>query len=231
MKKLILFACAALIVLASPAAAHVTIQPNEAIIGSFSRFVVRVPNEEPDSPTVKVQVELPPLAFVSFEPKDGWKRTVKMRTLDEPIEAFGQEITEVVGTVTWSGGSIGVGEFDEFGLSANMPAEETSLTFEAVQTYGSGKVVRWVGPPDSGEPAPQLNVFDIGAGEEEGVLATLARLNDEVTSADGGTASESDDQGESEDEDESTLPIVLSGAALVLAALAAGVALTRSSKA
>src|SRR5687768_804442 len=78
--------------LAPAAYGHVTVQPNEAMVGSFSRFVVRVPTER-DVPTIKIKVELPPLAFVSFEPKEGWKRTVEMVELDEPIEVFGEEVT------------------------------------------------------------------------------------------------------------------------------------------
>ena len=55
------------VALAVPASAHVTVQPNEAVAESFSKFVVRVPNEQDDASTVKVQVELPPLAFTSFQ--------------------------------------------------------------------------------------------------------------------------------------------------------------------
>jgi uncharacterized protein len=34
----------------------------------------------------------------------------------------------------------------------------TSLTFKALQTYGNGKVVRWIGPADADNPAPQVKV-------------------------------------------------------------------------
>src|SRR5919106_6948518 len=93
-------------VIADPAFAHVTVQPNEAVAGSFARFVVRVPNERDDASTIKIELQLPPLAFVSFQDVPGWERSVEMVTLDEPIEAFGEELTEVVGTVTWEGGAI-----------------------------------------------------------------------------------------------------------------------------
>ncbi|HET7481888.1 MAG TPA: YcnI family protein, partial [Actinomycetota bacterium] len=122
MKRLIApLAAGILVAMAIPAVAHVTIQPNEAISGSFSRFVVRVPTERDDASTTKVELQLPPLAFVSFQPKDGWTRKTTTVKFDEPLEAFGQKITEGVGTVTWSGGKIGPGEFDEFGFSAAMP--------------------------------------------------------------------------------------------------------------
>lgn len=205
------FAVGMLLILEPPALAHVTVQPNEAVKETFSRFVVRVPNERPDSATTKIRVELPPLAFVSFEPKDGWKRRVVMRELDEPIEAFGAELSEVVGSVTWSGGHIGGEEFDEFGFSALTPDEETTLRFEAFQTYSDGETVAWTGPAEAEEPAATLNVYDIGAGENEGQLAVLARLNDQVARlAHGGG-----------DEGDSTVPVALS----VVAVVAAGAAL------
>ena len=39
-----------------------------------------------------------------------------------------------------------------------------ALTFKALQTYSSGEVVRWIGPPDAEEPAPQVTLT---ASEEE----------------------------------------------------------------
>ena len=230
MKKVLLgaLAAAALVATAAPALAHVTVQPNEAIVGSFSRFVVRVPNERPDASTVKVEVKFPPVAFVSFEPKDGWERKVKNVKLDEPIEAFGQEITESVGSVTWSGGKIGPGEFLEFGFSARMPEEEGPIVFEAIQTYDSGEVVRWVGAADSEEPAAQVTVYDLGLEEGQGQLGAVAELREQSGSeepadgddAGGGetpVAAEGDDD---DDDDESDIGVWLGGAALALSLLA-----------
>ena len=85
-----------------------------------------------------------------------------MRTLDEPVDAFGQEVTEVVDTVTWTGGEIGAGEFDTFSLSVGpLPEDVDELAFPAIQTYSSGEEVAWIEPtPEGGEeperPAPVL---------------------------------------------------------------------------
>ncbi|HEV2757456.1 MAG TPA: YcnI family protein [Actinomycetota bacterium] len=203
-------------VLAPAAAAHVTVQPNEAISGTFSRFVVRVPNERPDADTTKVVVNMPPLTFVSFEPKDGWKRKVEMVELDEPIDAFGQEITEAVGSVTWKGGRIGPGEFLEFGFSARMPDGEETLTFEALQTYTGGEVVEWTGAADSETPAATVTTYDLGLGEGEGEIALLAELA-------------SDDGAEDDDDDEegSGMGAILGGFALLVALIALVLALRR----
>ena len=82
----------AFVALTQVAQAHVTVQPNEAPAGAFFRFVVRVPNER-DVPSTQIKVEFPEnLIFTSFQPKEGWKRVVKMKKLDEPIEAFGSKI-------------------------------------------------------------------------------------------------------------------------------------------
>ena len=91
-----------------------------------------------------------------------------MTTLDEPLVVFDEEITEVVGTVTWSGGEVGPGEFTEFGFSARTPDQPTTLEFPAIQTYDSGEVIRWIGLPDSEEPAALVRGVDIGAEEGEG---------------------------------------------------------------
>jgi periplasmic copper chaperone A len=57
-------------------------------------------------------------------------------------------------------------------LSLAIPDKAGSaLTFKAVQTYDSGEVVRWIGPPDSDEPAPQV---ELTAAEEEGGAAAPA---------------------------------------------------------
>ena len=199
---------------AAPAWAHVTVQPTEATVGSFFRFVVRVPNERPDASTTKVEVQFPEtLTFVSFQPKDGWNRKITMKKLEEPIEVFGEEIDEVVGSVTWSGGSIGPGEFDEFGFSARLPEEPTELEFPALQTYDSGEVVRWIGPPDADEPAALVDVIDLGAGEGQGPLAVTAQLQRQVSSV----AGQANEGGSDEGID---LGVVLGGLGIVVGAAA-----------
>jgi uncharacterized protein YcnI len=161
---------AAALVLAPAAVAHVTVNPNEVAADSFARFAVRVPNERPNADTTKVTVRLPEgLFFVSFQPKPGWKRTVTMEKLDPPATVFGEQVTERVATVTWEGGRIAPGEFDEFGMSAKVPnAPGRMLVFPALQTYSNGEVVRWIGPPDADEPASRVT---LGPKEEEGAAA------------------------------------------------------------
>ena len=153
--------------LAVPAAAqaHVTLQPDEAPSGGFTRLDVRVPNESEDAATDKVEVQMPDgFLFVSYEPVEGWTTEVKNEKLDQPVEEFGEEITEQVDTVTWTADSADVaiepGQFQDFGLSVGVPDEApgTALEFPSIQTYDDGEVVRWIQPPDSEEdPAPTVD--------------------------------------------------------------------------
>ena len=173
-KTLILLALAAL-VLVPAAGAHVTVNPNEVPADSFSRFAVRVPTERPDADTTKIVLKLPEgLAFVSFQPKPGWKRTVTMVKLAKPVtNDEGETVTERIGTVTWEGGKIAPGEFDEFGMSAKVPNEAgQTLVFPAVQTYSSGEVVRWIGAADADTPAPRVTLSAKTAEEAAAPAAT-----------------------------------------------------------
>jgi uncharacterized protein YcnI len=184
-------ALAAPFVLAPVASAHVTLQPEEAPAGGFTRLDVRVPTERDDASTTKVDVQFPPgFLFVSTEPVPGWNSEITMRKLDKPVEQFGEQITEEVDRVTFTadGEGIGPGQFQDFGLSLGVPDKAGStLTFKAVQTYSNGEVVRWIGPPDAEEPAPQVKLT---AAEGEGGAAQPAAQQPQAPAAE-----EDDDSG------------------------------------
>ena len=131
---------------------------------------VRVPNELDDSGTTKVTVQFPPgFHFLSYEPVAGWKVKVKNKKLDTPIEDHGEEITEEVSQVTFTGdgkeGIVKPGQFQDFPLSTQIPdTPGKDLTFKAIQTYDNGDVVRWIGAEDAEKPAPVVAVTE-GEGE------------------------------------------------------------------
>lgn len=165
----IMMALAALL-LAPPGAAHVTLNPEEWEAGGFARFAIRVPNERDNVAATEVTIQLPESVIsASFEPEPGWKRTIEMAPLDEPIEEEGEEpITERLASVTWSGGRIAPGEFVEFGISFQVPETPgEELLFPALQTYEGGEIVRWIADdPEADTPAPRVTVLP-AAGEEE----------------------------------------------------------------
>jgi uncharacterized protein YcnI len=182
-RRIIAAAASAAVALAAPAAAraHVTVQPKEAPAGGFARLDVRVPSEEPTTPTKKIVVQMPAgFADASYEPVPGWRVTVAKRKLAKPIKTDdGDTLTEELSKITFTatGKGIGPGEFQDFGLSLGIPNKPagTKLTFKALQTYAGGKVVRWIGAPDSEHPAPQVTLV---AASEPGAGATASEKED-----------------------------------------------------
>jgi len=183
---------------AGAASAHVTVHPEKAQQGGFQKLTFQVPTELPDSPTVKLKVQLPkdhPLAFVSVKPKAGWTITMEKVKLDKPFEAFGEQITDAVSTVMWEGGAIKPGEFDEFDLSVGpLPTDTKELSFPTLQTYGNGEEVAWIEPMGSDgkepeHPAPVL-ALEPGSGEGHGeaTSATTAKAEGDHGKATGSTA-------------------------------------------
>jgi uncharacterized protein len=172
MKLKITLALIAALALAVPASAsaHVTLQPEEAAAEDFTVLDVRVPNERDDSATTKVDVQFPAgFVFASYQPVPGWSVEVKMAKLAKPITSHGEEITEQVSRMSWTAdgdsAAIQPGQFLDFPISVQIPGKAgDTLTFKALQTYDNGEVVRWIGAPDSEEPAPQVAVTE-GSGE------------------------------------------------------------------
>ncbi len=166
MRRTIAITCAAAALTAPAVAqAHVTLQPEEVPAGGFTRLDVRVPNERDDASTVKVEVQFPAgFQFVSTQPVPGWTAKVVRKKLAQPVtNDEGEQVTDRVDRITWTGsgpeGKVGPGQFQDFGLSVGVPDKpDTSLTFKALQTYGDGEVVRWIGAPDADEPAPQVKL-------------------------------------------------------------------------
>lgn len=193
----VVFATVATLITSQAAAAHVTLNPNEWEAGGFARFAVRVPNERDNADTTEVTVRFPQsIISASFQPIPGWERSIEMEPLDEPIEEEGEQITEHIASVTWTGGTIKPGEFEEFGISFRVPETPgEDLVFPAIQTYSNGEVVRWVEPPDAEAPAPIVTVLDPAEEEEAagGVTGETTATGEEGAAA--APTSSSDDDG------------------------------------
>lgn len=161
--------------LAFPASAHVTIQPGTATQGGWTKIAFRVPNERDNASTSKIEVEFPtdhPLPFVSVKPVQGWDVKVTRGELPAPVvNDDGDKVTEAVLKITWSGGKINPGEFQEFEASLGpLPKSVDQLRFPTAQTYTSGEVVKWadVAKDDGSEadhPVPVLKLTAPADGE------------------------------------------------------------------
>ena len=170
MKRTLLVALAAgaaVVLPATSAFGHVTVNPREATQGGYAKLAFRVPNERDNAGTTKLEINFPtdhPFASVNVRPQAGWTYAVEKAKLAVPIKSHDTEITEAVSKITWSGGTIKPGEFNEFEVSVGpLPSDVDSLIFKALQTYSNGEIVRWIeeATPGGGEPerpAPVLKL-------------------------------------------------------------------------
>jgi uncharacterized protein YcnI len=189
-------------VCASAALAHVTVNPKEASQGGFTKLAFRVPNERDNAGTTKISVQLPPdhpIAHVSVRPVPGWTAEVKKKTLTTPVKTESGEVTEAVDTITWTGGQIEPGQFQEFEISAGpLPTDTNELVFPAIQTYSNGEEVAWIekptpGGPEPDHPAPVLTLTPSTGGHGGGgTTTTTAGGTQQVAASPASSTSTSD---------------------------------------
>lgn len=150
---------ATVLLAAVPAFAHVTVNPGTAAKGGYSTVSFKVPNEEDSASTTKVEVNLPadhPVASVSLQPVPGWTAQVTKSKLATPLKSDDGTIDEAVTKITWSGGKIAPGQFQQFPVSLGpLPDNADSLVFKTLQTYDNGDIVRWIDVQQDGQPEPQ----------------------------------------------------------------------------
>jgi len=184
----------ALTAVATTASAHVTANPNTAEPGSYSKVSFRVPNEQQGADTTKLEVHLPsdhPITSVSVRPTPGWTVKVTEAKLATPLKSDDGEITKAVSTITWSGGTIAPGQFQEFDVSMGpLPTDTARLMFPAKQTYSNGEVVTWDQDPGDGgqepeHPAPAIRLVKAAP---PGTAAPKQAPEQASVSSDDGTA-------------------------------------------
>ncbi|MGC1176475.1 MAG: DUF1775 domain-containing protein, partial [Candidatus Saccharimonadales bacterium] len=104
------------IALLAPAivSAHVVVNPSQIGIGAEQTFTISVPNEKQSNVT-RLKLLIPAgLSDLSPTVKPGWQIQA---------DTTGSGDSAVVTAVTWSGGTIPVGQRDDFSFSAQAPAK------------------------------------------------------------------------------------------------------------
>jgi periplasmic copper chaperone A len=230
MRRIPLAVVAAFALLVPAAAqAHVSLHPNEVPSGSFATLDIRVPNEMESANTVKLAVQVPPgFLDISTGYMPGWTSKVLTSKLAKPVQTDDGEVTEQVREIVWTGdgkqGVIPPGQFLNFPISTEIPGKKgEELTFKILQYYDNGEVVRWIGSPDSEEPAPQIDVTAPGGVLQDVAGSETAPPSVAASSAGGGATNSNDSASKG-----------LGIAALLLGALgllAGGTALLRSRRA
>jgi uncharacterized protein YcnI len=163
-------AAAAVLLLAVPALAHVTVTPDSVPAGTAAVLTFHVPNEEAHANTTQVDMQIPtthPIAQLLVKPVPGWKISVKTVTLAKPVVTDDGSFTSAVSEVIWSGGQIVPGQFQDFTVSADpLPQGVSQEVFKTIQTYSNGDVVRWIdlAQPGQAEPAHPAPVLALTTG-------------------------------------------------------------------
>ncbi|MEU8282911.1 DUF1775 domain-containing protein [Micromonospora sp. NPDC048905] len=148
-------------------AVDVTTTPSEARQGDAVRLEFTVPEERAGTKTNQIEVRLPadaPIAEVYPMSVNGWAPRISSRTLDKPVAGIHSSgVSTVTTAVTW----VRVGESEpgpaRLALSMGPMPQAERLTFEVVQTYADGTVVRWA---DAAGPhrAPALTLLPAAPG-------------------------------------------------------------------
>lgn len=190
----------------APAWAHVTASSENAVRGGYATVTFAVPNEsETNAATTGLTITLPDVASARAEAVPGWTAT-----LDRDVAAG------TVSAVTWTAapqGGIPADQFGLFRISVALPDTDT-VSFPVVQTYADGTRVAWdqAALPDGSEPEHPAPVLTLAAGPPAHPGHHAVEVNPsappEPRSAD-------------------NVARMLGGTALLLSAVAAGVALAR----
>lgn len=165
---------------AGVASAHVTanIYGAEPQKGGSGAIVFRVPNEEEDAGTTKVEIDFKPeyaISTVRYKPVPGWTAQVEKAQLPSPVKnGKNLDVTTPVTKITFtaqpgSGLAKGGTEFQEFELSVStLPSNVDELVLPAIQTYDSGQVVSWdqvqTGSEEPEHPAPTVKLAAASSG-------------------------------------------------------------------
>jgi len=229
MRRITITLLIALAAAAIPAAAsaHVSLHPNEVPTGAFATLDLRVPNESDSANTVKVAVQVPQgFTDVSPEYMPGWTPKIRTVKLAKPVQTDDGPITEGVREIVWEGkgpdGKIPPGQFLNFPISTEIPGKAgETLTFKVLQYYDDGEIARWIGPPSSDEPAPDIDVTaaggpiqDVAGSEADAPAVGEAAASSEPTAESSAAPSATESSGGSSSDNG------LAIAALVVAAIA-----------
>lgn len=211
-----------LLALAAPlsASAHVSLEDNTAVPGTFTTLTFRVPNETADgASTNKITITLPAgadlLDSVSYIPVAGWTAELATTKLATPIKNGDDTITRAVTQVNWTatpGSEYGAGSEGIFKLFVGPIPDVGQLALPVDQSYSDGSTVSWSGDTDADHPAPVLYVNDAPAADDDPDSAPVTSVTPGTTTP---TTSAQPD----------VLARVLGGIGLVLGAVAVVIAM------
>jgi len=152
--------CAAMAFASAGALAHVTLEQPQAAPGARYKAVLKVTHGCSGSPTVVVDVTLPPgVRGARPMPKPGWKLEVLREPLAQPYQSHGRTVTEDTTRIRWTArtpdDALASAHYDEFVVVASMPDQAGTLYWPVTQLCERGRL-DWTEVPGPGKPFDTL---------------------------------------------------------------------------
>lgn len=160
MFRSIMLAGATLVLGATGAFAHVTLETPEAHVGGSYKAVFRVGHGCEGKPTTLVKLQIPE-GVISAKPmpKAGWTIEKVKGAYAKSYDYYGTEVKEGVKEIHFTGGNLADDEYDEFVvrvyLTTDLPVGQM-LYFPAVQECPDGAAERWIEIPPAGKTSDDL---------------------------------------------------------------------------
>ncbi len=159
----------AVMLAATSALAHVTLETREARAGTSYKAVLRVTHGCQGASTIKVRAQIPEgVIGVKPMPKPGWQVETTRGAYERTYPYFhGQQVSEGVKEIVWSGGKLADDHYDEFVFASFLARDlkEGRLYIPVTQECEKGEW-RWVEIPAPGQdshalkaPAPALVIL------------------------------------------------------------------------
>src|SRR5690606_7608756 len=152
-----------------PVFAHVTLEVQQAAIGSSYKAVVRVPHGCGTDATNVVRIQIPEGFFaVKPMPKAGWTLEIVSGPYENAYDNHGTQVTEGVMEIVWKDGNLPNVWYDEFVFRGTFAGslEPGRFYFPAIQECANGEEA-WIdvtGSPDAEMPAPGLELVPAEGG-------------------------------------------------------------------
>lgn len=168
------------VALAAPTAAqaHVTVSPATLPASGYAKVDLSVPHGCEESPTKSLTVQMPDeVQSATPQVVPGWKISVKEGKLPKPYDNHGEQVTEGVREITWSGGRLDPHQLEVFGISIKVEGKTgDTVAFKAIQKCLKGETA-WIEIPVEGEeeppePAPMVELVE--AQEEDAAAEPVA---------------------------------------------------------
>ena len=167
----------------SPAAAHVNaVLDGPAVApGDYAVITLRVPTESGTAATTRVEMRIPDdviLKTVLVEPVPGWRIDTTKKKIPPIIEDDGDQVTEVVDSVTWTatGPGVPLGQFVEFGLDVGPLPDITTLALPTVQIFSDGTKREFTEKTTEENPDPESPEPTVTIGAAEGAGGGLSSV-------------------------------------------------------